>query len=65
MKRIYNQFLKSYFIIGLICKEKNWNYFAADFFPVFCFQSLLTCTLSSGDKEPLARDLPRSGVLTL
>lgn len=65
MKRIYNQFLKSYFIIGLIGKEKNWKYFAADFFSLFCFQSLLTCTLSSVDKEPLARDLPRSSLLTL
>lgn len=64
MKRIYNQFLKSYFIMGFICKEKKSNYFAARFFPVFCFQSLLTCTLSSVDKESLVWDLPRSSLLT-
>jgi len=65
MKRIYNQLLKSYFIISFICKEKNSNYFATDFFAVFCFKSLLTCTLSSVDKESLVRDLPRSSFLTL
>lgn len=34
MKRIYNQFLKSYFIISFICKGKKSNYFVADFSPV-------------------------------